>query len=433
MEKAVVKGVKWTSISTLWFAASNVIKISVLARFLEDTDFGLMAILSMLLGLLSLFSDLGLSTAILHKQGITKKEYASLFWLNLFFCLTVYVSLFGVGYLVAWFYEDQRLYELTLLIGVNVLFFGLGTQFKTIETKQLSFKFISIFEIVAATISLIGAVIWAVKDYGVLSLVYSSLLHYGILHLTLFVYGLKKHGLLLHFKWIETLPFLKIGFYQVGGQFINYFNRDLDILLVGKFFSTEILGGYSLAKQLVFRPMQIINPILMKVATPALALVQEKKSELKQNYLTLLKWVSTVNIPIYIVTILTAPLLVWLFYGNEFDHIVPLVQLLSVYMLFRAFGNPIGSLVTATGKTHLEFYWNLMNLFIAPVFIFIGAQGSIEWVAIALGIYMLAMLVPSWKFLVHRMTGASLKEFLHAILLPDPRLIIGLFKRNGTV
>lgn len=433
MKKEVVKGVKWTSISTLWFAASNVIKISVLARFLEEADFGLMAILTMLLGILSLFSDLGLSTAILHKQGITKKEYASLFWLNLFFCCTVYVSLFGVGHLAAWFYEDERLYELTLLIGANVLFFSLGTQFKTIETKLLSFKYISLFEMVAATISLIGAVVWAIEGYGVLALVYSSLLHFGILHLSLFFFGLKKHGLMLHFKWMETLPFLRIGFYQVGGQFINYFNRDLDILLIGKFFSTEILGGYSLAKQLVFRPMQIINPILMKVATPALALVQEKQSELKRNYLTLLKWVSSVNMPIYAATILFAPILVWLFYGNEFDHIVPLVQLLSVYMVLRAFGNPIGSLVTATGKTHLEFYWNLLNLFIAPVFIFIGAQGSIEWVAIALGVYMLLMLVPSWKFLVERMTGASLKEFLSAILVPDPRLIVGLFKRNGRV
>lgn len=433
MDKAVVKGVKWTSISTLWFAVSNVIKISVLARFLEDTDFGLMAILSMLLGLLSLFSDLGLSTAILHKQGVTKQEYASLFWLNLFFCCAIYSTLYGVGHVIAWFYEDARLYKLTLLIGTNVLFFGLGTQFKTIETKLLSFKYISLFEIVAASFSLVGAMAWAINGYGVFALVYSSLVHFGILHILLLVYGLRKHGLLLHFRWKETLPFLKIGSYQVAGQFINYFNRDLDILLVGKFYSTEILGGYSLAKQLVFRPMQIVNPILMKVATPALALVQNKREELKSNYLHLLQWVSTINIPIYIVAIITAPLLVSIFYGEDYEQIVPLVRLLSVYMLFRAFGNPIGSLVTATGKTDLEFYWNLLNLFIAPVFILIGSQGSIEWVAIALGVYMLVMLAPSWKFLVMRLTGASLKEFLHAIFIPNPELIFGLFKRNETV
>ena len=92
-----------------------------------------------------------------------------------------------------------------------------------------------------------------------------------------FIYGLKKYGLLLHFNYKETEPFLKIGIYQVGGQVVNYFNRDLDILIIGKFFSQDILGGYSLAKQLVSRPAQIINPILSKVASPALAKFQNKK------------------------------------------------------------------------------------------------------------------------------------------------------------
>ena len=234
----------------------------------------------------------------------------------------------------------------------------------------------------------------------------------------------------MHFKWRETLPFLKIGVYQVGGQVANYFNRDLDILLIGKFFSTEILGGYSLAKQLVFRPAQIINPILVKVAAPALAKFQHSIDELKEKYLQLISAVSTINFAVYAGIIILTPYLVQILYGPDYESINILVRILSVYMIFRAIGNPIGSLVIATGRTDLEFYWNVMNLFIMPVFIYIGASFGIKEVAISLTLAMVILFIPSWKILVNKMTGASLREYIRAIFFMDFLGMVKNLKRN---
>ena len=288
--------------------------------------------------------------------------------------------------------------------------------FKTIETKHLVFKNISIIDIIAAVISLIIAVWMAANGYGVLSLVYSALVQYLISNLLFLIIGIRKYGLLFHFKMAETLPFLKIGIYQVGGQIANYFNRDFDILIIGKFFSTEILGGYSLAKQLVFRPAQIINPILVKVASPTLAKFQDDINALKQNYLKLINIVSSINIPVYIGIIIFAPLVVQIMYGSGFENIVILVRILSVYMIFRAISNPIGSLVVATGKTNLEFYWNILNLLIMPVFIYIGATYGIVEVACSLVLAVIILFIPSWRLLTFKMTKATLKEYVLAII-----------------
>tara|TARA_R110000823_G_scaffold283315_2_gene401498 strand:- start:130 stop:366 length:237 start_codon:yes stop_codon:yes gene_type:complete len=70
----VILGLKWTSFSTLILALVAILKISILARFLEKSDFGLMALITFVLGFINLFSDMGLSTAILHKQKIKKKN-----------------------------------------------------------------------------------------------------------------------------------------------------------------------------------------------------------------------------------------------------------------------------------------------------------------------------------------------------------------------
>lgn len=415
----VLLGLKWTSVATLSTAIVAILKISILTRFLEKSDFGLMALITFILGFMNLFSEMGLSTAILHKQNINKQTYASLYWFNIILCIFLYGLLWLITPFISSLYDEPQLNYLIPLLGVNLIISGIGIQFKTIETKHLVFKTISVIDIIAAVFSLITAIWMAMHDYGVLSLVYSALVQYAISNLLFLIIGVRKYGLLFHFRFSEMLPFLKIGIFQVGGQIANYFNRDLDILLIGKFFSTEILGGYSLAKQLVFRPAQIINPILVKVASPTLAKFQTDLGMLKTNYLKLIKLVSSINIPVYLGIIVFAPFIVQVLYGPDFGNIVILVRILSIYMIFRAIGNPIGSLVVATGKTHLEFVWNMLNLMVMPIFIYIGARLGIVEVAISLTAAMVILFIPSWRMLVHKMTNATLKEYIWAIIKID--------------
>ena len=412
----VLTGFKWTTIGTIVIVFVALLKLSILARYLDKSDFGLMALVTFVMGFMNLFNDMGLTSAILHKQNISEKEYASLYWINLGFSIVLYVLLLAITHFISEFYNEQQLNILIPLLGLNLIISALGRMFKTIESKHLKFKQVTIFEVVAAVISLIFAIYLAINEYGVFTLIYSALLQYSLQNTMYFIYGLKKYGLLFHFNFKETKPFLKIGVYQIGGQVINYFNRDLDILIIGKFFSQDILGGYSLAKQLVFRPAQIINPILVKVASPGLAKIQDNLIELKTNYLKLISIVSKVNFFVYVTTIVFATRIVALFYGEGFDEIIALVQILSIYMVFRAIGNPIGSLITATGKTNLEFYWNLFTFTVTPIFVLVASQKSIVAVAWSLCVAMILLFYPSWRFLVYRILGISFKEYLLAII-----------------
>ena len=415
LKKQVTSGIKWTTLGTVVLAVVALLKISVLARFLEKADFGPMALVTFFMCFMNRFNDMGLTSAILHKQAITKAQYASLYWLNLLFSGAIYLVLLGVSPFVATFYMEPQLGLLIPLVGVNLLITGIGGMFRTIEQKHLLFKHIALIDIGCAIASLILAVYLAVHGYGVYALVYPlifQLLSCNLLYLGL---GLRKYGLQWHFRMAETKPFLKIGIYQVGGQVVNYFNRDLDVLIIGKMFSTDILGGYSLAKQLVNRPMQILNPIISKVASPALARFQNDIGALKRNYLKLINVIATINIPAYLLVILLAPWIVELLYGPGFEGIVILVRILSVYMVVRAVSSPVGSLVIATGRTDLEFYWNLLTLLITPICVYVGSRYGIVGAAWGMAFSILLLIVPSWKFLIHKMTGTSLMEYIMSI------------------
>ena len=69
----LVKGVKWTSVGTLGVAVCSLLRLSILTRFLDREDFGLMALVLFVLGVISLFMDLGLTSAIFHRQEISKR------------------------------------------------------------------------------------------------------------------------------------------------------------------------------------------------------------------------------------------------------------------------------------------------------------------------------------------------------------------------
>lgn len=429
IKKQVINGVKWTTIGTIVIAFSAVLKISVLARYLDKSDFGLMAIVSFVISFMNLFNDMGLTSAIMHKQNISKNEYASLYWINILISVFLFLLLFLITPFISKFYDQPQLNLLIPLLGINLILSGIGGQFKTIENKNLLFKQIAIIDISASLVSLIFAVFLAMNSFGVFSLVYSSIMQFLISNIFYFIVGYKKYGLIFRLRFDETRPFIKIGVYQVGGQISNYFNRDFDILVIGKFFSPAILGGYSLAKQLVFRPAQIISPIVLNVATPALATMQENLYKLKHNYLRVINILSSVNIPIYIVLILFSPLVVRILYGGEFENIIPLVRILSIYMILRSIGSPVGSLFIATGRTDLDFIWNLILLAIFPIFIIVGSYFGVLYVAGSITFCMILLYIPSWKFLINKLTGATLKEYLIASFILDFKFLYNRKRR----
>jgi len=417
IDKQVKSGVKWTTVSTVVLAVVAILKVSVLTRFLDKSDFGLMALVTFVMGFMELFNDMGITSAILHKQGITKKQYASLYWINWLASIVMFAVLWILTPFVASFYEQPLLNTLIPLVGLNLLLSGIGRQYKTIEQKNLLFRSISIIDIVGALLSLGLSVYLAIYDYGVFALVYSVVFQSLFSNICYFIVGFRKYGLILHFNWGETKEFLKIGMYQVGGQVVNYFNRDLDILIIGKFFSADILGGYSLARELVRRPSAFILPILNRVGAPTLSMVNNDSDKIKDYYLKMTNILSSLTIPIYSLIILFAYPIVYILYGEDFTNITILVQILTINMIFRIIGGNVGNLVVATGRTDLDFNWNIITFFVTPLFVWIGSQFGIVGVAVMMSVSMVFLYIPSYFYLIKKMVNVSLIEYSEAFFI----------------
>lgn len=404
--------------STIIVTVIQLLQLSILTRFLAPTDFGLMAIVMVVIGFSQAFLDMGISNAIIHKQTITSGQLSTLYWLNIITGTVLFILICAVSPLVALFYNEPQLTNLIVLVGLTFLIQPFGQQFMVLWQKELRFAEMSKIDIVAKTVSLVVSVVFAYLGHGVYSLVYGALAAV-IIQTIMFAYmGLKEHRPQLLFRWGEIRDFAGFGAFQMGERTVNYFNSQIDVIIIGKLLGPEALGIYNIAKQLIMRPAQILNPIITKVTFPAMAKVQNDTTTLKRVSLKTINYLSSVNFPIYAVLIVLAPEIISFMFGYKWMAAVPIVQVLSIYGAVRSTGNPVGSLMLAKGRANLGFYWNLGLLFYIPIGIALASQQgllAVSWMLVALSV---SLIIPGWYMLVRPLCGARLGEYSLQIFIP---------------
>lgn len=422
-KKEVIRGVRWTSFSTLVLVLTQLITTAILVRLLNKSDFGIMAIIMVVRGFAELFMDFGLTIAILHKQNISQDEYSSLYWVNMGIGFVIYALLCGITPLIASFYEESELLKLIPLMGLAIPLSSIGRQQKTVLQKDLYFKNIAFGDIISSIFGLVFAVYLASIECGIYALVFSNLIRYLLANIIYFFIGIRKIPIKFHISIKEVIPFFKIGMFYTGGQVVNYFSKNFDVLIIGKLLGADALGIYNLAKELVLKPSAIISPIISRVITPLFAKMQDEKSALLDNFFSIQKIMANINAYVYIGIALFACPIVTLYYGNGYENCIPLVSILALYYMLREYGQPISMLCIAKGRTDIDMWWNCLVLFFSPVVVFLGALYSVKMVAIGMLISNILLFYPGWYMYARRLLGISFGKY-YKILFQLLRLYI---------
>src|SRR5690606_3759209 len=183
--------VKWTSVSMLIVTIVQFVQMAILARFLNPTDFGLMAIIMVVIGFSQAFQDMGISNAVIQRQNISHIQLSSLYWLNIASGIVLTLIVLIVSPFVADFYSEQRIADLIAQLSCVFILVAVGNQYRVLCQKALDFRTMELINIAASIMSLIVAVFMAVYGYGVLSLVVAMLTQAGVSSALFLWVGLK--------------------------------------------------------------------------------------------------------------------------------------------------------------------------------------------------------------------------------------------------
>jgi len=285
--------------------------------------------------------------------------------------------------------------------------------------KELLFHEIAKRDIISKLVSFVVAVILAWQGYGIYALVIAYLASVAVSVVLVIITGIKYHKPGLYFKLKDLKGFFSFGMFQTGSSIVNYFNYQVDDLLVGKLLGLELLGIYTIAKNIVMRPTQIINPIVTQVSFPLMAKVQHEQDVLKRVYLRSINYLSAINFQIYVYIMVAAPVIITLLFGPKWLPAVLILKILSVYAMIRSVLNPVGSLLLAKGWSKRSFYWNIAILLFVPLFVWIGGEvWGLAGVAVMLLLLFVLLLIPAWRFLVYPACKVNLGEYLGQLIRP---------------
>jgi len=427
--RTAIGGMVWTTTSTVIRSLVSLLQVSILTSYLAKEDFGVVAICNLFIGFTQIFLDMGISVGILHKQDITKEQFSSLFWLNVITGASLTAILCCASPLVAKAYNYPILTNLLIMLSMTVFFSSLGAQHRTVQQKQMRFKYISIIEIVTSLLTIAIAVGLVMNGYGVYSLIYSTLFSALFCNIVFLILGLyKDHNITLHFNIKDTVPFLKIGIFTVGSEVMNYFSREFDVIIISAILGTETLGLYALCKKLIMSLYNAVNPILTKVLTPMLATIQKDVDRLRKVYFDIIQTLAFINYPIYVLVAVFAYGIIKFLYGEQYTEGIHVLGVLAIYYGSLTTGNPIGSLQTATGRTDTGFYWNIFRIIICATAVFVGSQFSLEGVVICLYLFSLLSSPLAWRITIKPLISGgfweffwiTMKPFLFTILLALP-------------
>lgn len=420
-KQKVTRGVRWTGINTACVTALHLVELAVLARLLGAEAYGLMAIVSVVTGFAGVFSDLGLSSAVIQRKSPTREELSTLYWINVLAGSITFTLFVLAAPLVATAFGLPQLKQLLAAAALSFVIASFGTQFTALIHKDLRFDIVTKFDIASSLVGMTVSILLALHDFGVWALVFGSLSATFSLTIMRVVWAKTTDKLpLFHFNWADKRGYLSFGIYRAAALFVNQLNSRIDQLLIGSLLGPVALGYYNIAFRLVIAPITKINSVLTIVAFPAFSSVQDRKDLLKNGFMKMIGWVTSANAPILVGIAAVAPLLVPIFLGEKWRPSIPLVQILAFYSLLRSFGNAAGSLIVAKGKANWTFYWNLSLTLLIPPTIFVAAKtGGIVNICYSLVVLHFVHFLLHYRVFIRNLLGPCFIEYVVVIAKPS--------------
>jgi len=418
LKQRAFSAVRWTASAAAVRALVQLAQVAVLARLLSPEDYGLMAMVAVVVGFATVFADMGVNSAYVQRQNVTPEQRSSLFWLNVAISAGMTLIVLLCSPLMAGFFGDERLTPLLMLASSISVIGGLGQQVKMTAEKALNFRTVALTEITAAIAGFAVAVFAAYAGWGVYALILGALVNATGVTALAWLFLARGWRPMWRFRWADVRPFLGFGGALVANNIINEFSRSMDLLMGGRMLAASALGLYSLPRQIVFQIQGLVNPIITRVGFPLIAQVQTDIPKVRVIYLKTLNMTAATNAPLYVGVAFFAPEVVSIMLGEGWLAATDLLRLLAIWGFMRATGNPVGSLLLGMGRADLSLKWNLAMLCVVPPVLWTGSHYGTHGLAWSLLGLSIVTFIPGWFVLVRPLCKAGLMEYSIVALRP---------------
>ncbi|WP_208109437.1 lipopolysaccharide biosynthesis protein [Microbacterium sp. BK668] len=355
--------------------------IMILARLLTPTDYGLLAMVTAIIGVGELVRDFGLGSAAIQARTLSRGQKNNLFWINAGIGAVLMLVTIAASWPIADFYDDPRLQPITAALSVTFLLNGLSTQFRAHMSRSLRFGRLVIVETGAQVIALAVGVTMAFAGAAYWSLVGQSVAQtIAALALLLFLTGWLPGGVS---RREPMRGLLSYGSNMFGTQLLAYASRNVDSIVIGARFGAGPLGIYNRAFQLMMLPLLQLNAPSTRVALPVLSRLQDDRARYAQFITFGQSALLTVLGAALALLGAQAESVVRIMLGPQWLEAVPVFRILLVAGFFQAAGYAVYWVFLSKGLMRQNMYYSLATRPLMIAMILFGSIWGMYGVAIA--------------------------------------------------
>ncbi len=402
LRELTLTGLKWAFGARLFKQISQFIITIILARLLSPSDFGIVGMVTVFTGFATIFSDMGVNLALVQKKHVKEEHLSSAFWVTVASGVLISIVFVFLSPAIASFYNNQSLKPVIQVFSLNFIFASFSVVQQSVLQKSMSFKKIALSESVAVFISGVIAIIMAFYGYGYWSLVFQTIL-FTILNVVI-LFLLSPWSPKFIFSWNSFKEIIYFSANVTGFNVINYFSRNSDYLLIGKFLGPVSLGYYTLAYKLMMIPLQNISSIFGKVVFPAFSKMQEDLPRLRVAYLKVIKAISLVTFPLMLFIFGISKEFIIVIYGVKWERVIPIITILSICGLFQSISTTAGNIFFSQGACAKQLKLSIIGTIFVLLAIFIGIRWDIYGVAL---FYTLEQII--WSLIVQYLANSLIK------------------------
>ncbi len=408
--------------------------VIILARFLSPSDFGLYGMVTPLVAFFLVMRDAGLGMATLQSVTISERQASTLFYANVLVGIGLSTFFFLSAGLVAGFYGEVRLVDLVSALSVMFLFSGVRVQLEALVFRDRRFRASFIIEIIGSSTALLVSSGVAIAGFGYWALC-ARQLAYEITYTS---------ALFLYVGWLprsfsmdrQTFSLFKFGINAVLSNFVVFFLRNIDNVLIGWKFGPALLGPYALGYRTVLLPIQQVVTPLARVFIPHLSQQKGNAGEFAASYTYALRAMMFFVAPPLCAAWICANEAIGILLGPQWHEAVPIVQWLIPAGVLQVAYLSAGWLNFARGRADRQLRWGLLS---SPIIIggfIIGLQWGVVGVAASYPITNALLLVPLFAYVIKgtEITLARLARAMAPVAFTSAIVIfIGAWTRNSAI
>ena len=361
-KKELASGVLYTSLAKYSSMAVQLVVTAILARLLTPADYGVIAIATVFIVFFNLLSDIGIGPAIIQFKELDRHDLSHIFSFTAYVGVVMFVAFFCCSWLIADYYNNSTLIPVCQLLSAVIFIHCLNIVPQNLQYKNKRFRYTAAVMLIANVLTGIIAIVLALLGFGVFTLVIQQISSVALIFL--FFYSQEK----LPLKWkIDSKPLKRIfsfSAYQFLFNVINYFSRNLDKLLIGRYIGVAPLGQYEKSYRLMLLPLQNISFAISPVIQPIFSNFQNNLFELADKYKKLFELLCYVGFPLSILLFYSSKELILLFFGNQWHDAIFPFKIMALTVGLQILNGTTGAIYQSANATKFLFIGGCITAFL---------------------------------------------------------------------